>query len=889
MKLIKSIYGHIMNPEHSLQDRMFRLFVSVALIGYGIAALVGFFTGGTISNFLINVATFFIIMVTTTLAVAKKKVKLATIAIGSIVIFIILPVNFITTGGIQAGASVWFVFGIVYVCLSVYGLARYILFGGAVLVYGACYYINYYYPETIIEITTEAAYADIMISVVGVSLITAIMILFQNYIYLQENEISRAQKKEIEELNAAQNRFFSSMSHEIRTPINTIIGLNEMILRQAVSDEIVEDSKNIQRASKMLLALINDILDMSKIESGDMEVVAVNYDFGAMLSDIVNMIWVRAKDKGLEFHIDVDERIPAILYGDEVRIKQVLINILNNAIKYTKEGSVTLSIHCELHGRDNVNIIYAVEDTGMGIKKESLPHLFDAFKRVDEEKNRYIEGTGLGLSIVKQLVDVMGGTITVNSIYTKGSTFIVNLPQHVVDLRAIGKVDLERGHDSRQREAYVQSFEAPEAMLLIVDDNKMNLMVAEKLLGDTKVKIKTVESAAECLEETLHTKYDLIFMDHLMPEMDGIECLHCIKNQSGHVNIDTPIVALTANAGGEMQALYEREGFDDYLLKPVSGKQLEAMVLRYLPKELVTNVTVEEEQNMGNIVSEHRTKVPIVITTDSTCDLSAELRNLRNIKMMPYHIRTNEGEFLEGVETELKGILSYINQEGKFARSKPASTAEYEHFFAEQLAGARHIIHISMAKNVSQAYDNAREAAISFDNVDVLDCGHLSGGMGLIVLKAAEMASSGKLTAPQIVMAVEELKTKASSSFLLETTDYLAMSGRLSPQLNKLCRAFELYPMLTLKKSKMGASGILFGSRDRRYDDYLNRVLKNQRSIDTTYVFIAHSGLLPAEVKKIEQLVLRRVSFEKVIVSQCSAALALNSGPSAFGVFFLRK
>ena len=251
---------------------------------------------------------------------------------------------------------------------------------------------------------------------------------------------SEAQKKELEGLSQAQNTFFSSMSHEIRTPINTIIGLNEMILREEISDEVAQDAANIQSAGKMLLHLINDILDMSKLESGQMEIVNSTYNTADMLSDIVGMLWIRAQDKGLKFSVEVEPSLPSQLVGDEMRIRQVLINILNNAIKYTKEGSVKLSIQCENKGSNTSKIIYTVSDTGMGIRKENIPHLFDAFKRMDEDKNKYIEGTGLGLSIVKQLVDMMNGTITVNSIYMKGSTFIIEIPQEIADDTEVGDI-----------------------------------------------------------------------------------------------------------------------------------------------------------------------------------------------------------------------------------------------------------------------------------------------------------------------------------------------------------------------------------------------------------------------------------------------------------------
>ncbi|MGN0596820.1 MAG: DegV family protein [Ruminiclostridium sp.] len=531
--------------------------------------------------------------------------------------------------------------------------------------------------------------------------------------------------------------------------MNTIIGLNEMILREAVSDEVAADAKSIQGASKMLLALINDILDMSKIESGKMDIVPVAYDVGAMLSDIVNMIWIRAKEKGLEFHIDVDKTIPSKLYGDEVRIKQILINILNNAVKYTSEGSVTLSIQCKRSENGCAEIIYSVTDTGIGIKKENLPFLFSAFKRVDEEKNRYIEGTGLGLSIVKQLVELMNGDIAVNSIYTKGSTFVVTLPQEIVSETEIGELNLATRHELNTREHYKQSFEAPKAMVLIVDDNETNLMVAEKLLRDTKVNIDTVTSGAECLKKTFQNRYDVIFMDHLMPAMNDIECLHAIRRQTGGLNQETPVV-LTANAGGENQALYRREGFDGYLLKPVTGIQLETELLKHLPNELVSTMNNADISIVQTPVIEHKNKLQVLISTESACDLPKNFTDRYQIGIIPYRIVTETGEFLDGVEAESGGVVSYIGDRGKKVKSEPPNVSEFEAYFAEQLTKALFVIHISLAQNASKAFQNASEAAKTFDNVIVIDSGHLSSGLGLVALRAAESALAGK-TADEII------------------------------------------------------------------------------------------------------------------------------------------
>lgn len=884
-KLIQAIGDYNL----SLQERLFRLLVLIGLGGLTVGIIVSMISGEGLVNVLPLIIALVFFLCTTYFAIRYHRIQTGAVIIAAAIIYFLLPFDFLTSGGIYGGAPVWFVFGVVYVSLVVEGKIKYLFLVSGFLLIAVCYGIAYFYPALIVPHTPETAYIDSIAAVVIVALLICCMILFQNSIYRSENAVAQKQKKEIEELNEAQSRFFSSMSHEIRTPINTIIGLNEMILREDVSDEVAADAKNIQGASKMLLTLINDILDISKIESGKMDIVPVTYDVGAMLSDIVNMVWVRAKEKGLEFHIDVDQMIPAQLCGDEVRIKQILINVLNNAVKYTSEGSVTLSIQCKRMENGRAQISYSVTDTGMGIKKESIPYLFSAFKRVDEQKNRYIEGTGLGLSIVKQLVELMGGDISVNSVYTKGSTFVVTLPQEIVGDAKIGELDLEARHALNAREHYKQSFEAPRARVLIVDDNETNLMVAEKLLRDTKVNIDTVTSGRECLNGTLQNRYDVIFMDHLMPVMDGIDCLHEIRSQVGGLNHETPIVILTANAGSENQELYRRAGFDGYLLKPVSGTQLETELLRHLPRELVimTNTAGQAGAEQTPVLA-HRKKLQIIISTDSTSDLPGSLVDKYRIAVMPHRVRTENGEFLAGVEVETDGILSYLKTRNKHVWSQAPSAADYEEFFAEQLTKAQYVVHIAIARNVSPAYENALEASKTFDNVIVVESGHLSCGAGLMVLRAVECAAAG-LAADAIAKEMERMKARVKTSFIVDSTEYLASSGRMSPRIHAACRALMLHPVIVLKKSSMKVGAIRIGTKAYARKKYIASTLRSAREIDRKTLFIAYAGMTKEELGEIEEQVKRRIPFENIIYQKASPSIAINCGPGTFGLMYMMK
>ncbi|MCR5685478.1 MAG: DegV family EDD domain-containing protein [Lachnospiraceae bacterium] len=770
---------------------------------------------------------------------------------------------------------------LLYMPLSAY-LTMFLLSNGSVLYY----YITLAMKDHI-KYGAVKYFAIYMI----IWVILSIIIMYVKYSTYDRILECNRQKDEIEKLNAAQNRFFSSMSHEIRTPINTIIGLNEIILRENVSDEINEDAANIRSAGNMLLHLINDILDMSKLDSGQMELTPVSYRTGDMLSDIVGMLWIRAKDKGLEFKVDVAPDLPGELFGDEVRIKQILINVLNNAIKYTKEGSVTLNIQCRKEENNNVSVIYSISDTGMGIKKESLPYLFTAFKRVDETKNRYIEGTGLGLSIVKQLVDLMGGRITVNSVYTKGSTFIIEIPQRIVSGSNVGTIDLSKRNSIMHMEDYHQSFEAPEANVLVVDDTETNLMVVEKLLRGTKVKVITANSAMAALEKTTETHFHVIFMDHLMPEINGIECLHMIRDQKGGLCKNSKIVALTANAGGDTKALYVREGFDGYLIKPISGEALENELRRLLPKELVTVTTaggeIVEESTLW--IRDHQAKADVVITTESVADIPQELLDRYHIKVIPHRVNTEAGIFQDGVEIDTSGLLSYMEDGNNNVVTMAPDVAYHEAFFAKQLEYANNVVHISISSGMENSgYHLASEAGRSFDNVFVIDSGHLSSGQGLLAIEAARLAEEG-YGAEEIVEKVLASRGRVHTSFVVDSMDYLARAGQIGRKAADVVSALMIHPVLAMKKGKFSLGGFYFGTREDSWRKYISSSLNTINKIDTSILFCTYVCLNNKEKEEITEQIAQKISFEKIYFCQVSPVIAVNAGPGSFGLMFMTE
>ena len=424
----------------------------------------------------------------------------------------------------------------------------------------------------------------------GMVTIGLLSLLIFNYLILMLYNKKLAEAAEAANLaNEAKSHFLSTMSHDIRTPMNAILGLNEMVLRDSHEEEIVAYSESIRTAGKTLMGIINDILDFSKIEAGKMDIIDVDYSFVSMLNDLVNMVQGKARDKGLSFDIEVDRDIPAILHGDEIRIKQVITNILSNAVKYTKEGSITFKAGFEKmeENPDSVKLIISVKDTGIGIKPEDMDRLFVAFERIDENKNRNIEGTGLGMSIAQSFLRMMGSSIEVESQYGKGSTFSFELVQGVRDWSPIGNYEETFKRAVSERQRYRESFTAPDARLLVVDDTEVNLLVFKNLLKRTKLQIDTATSGNEAIALYKRNKYDAIFLDHMMPEKDGIETITEMKGIQDSPNTLTPIICLTANAISGMREMYINAGFNDYITKPIDPKRLEVLLFEYLPKEKI--------------------------------------------------------------------------------------------------------------------------------------------------------------------------------------------------------------------------------------------------------------------------------------------------------------
>lgn len=442
-----------------------------------------------------------------------------------------------------------------------------------------------YYVVQEVVISLGIIFVSLIVAEIVNSLITE-----QNHRLLDALRKEKRSQQEAEAANMAKSSFLANMSHEIRTPINAILGMNEMILREEKDPAIRGYAGNIQASGNSLLSIVSDVLDISKIESGKLEIIPVDYEVNSLISDCCNMAAGRAKAKELELLVECADNVPMKLCGDETHIRQIIMNLLTNAVKYTEKGTVKLIVSGRFTDGGFV-LKVDVSDTGIGIAEENLPQLFTQFQRFDLQRNRNIEGTGLGLSIVKRLCDLMSGTITARSVLGSGSTFTVELPQKVVDSTPCGGVNLN--YSAGAEHEYHHSFEAPEAKILAVDDLPVNLLVIANLLKETRIKIDTAGSGRECMDKCSQQKYDLILMDHMMPEMDGVQTFEKLHGDKSSPNFETPVIMLTANALAGMREQYMDVGFADYVSKPVRGAKLEEAIRRNLPESLIKPASPE--------------------------------------------------------------------------------------------------------------------------------------------------------------------------------------------------------------------------------------------------------------------------------------------------------
>lgn len=891
--MLKRIYRKLFGGDMDIRERMFRIIVLTGSI-VSLLGILECLILMDINEILIPLFVLFFSMIIALVATFKyRKISFSTAFIGLIMICIVFPVMFFLSGGLDGGAAIWFVMGLFYIFVMFRGrqLAVFLLIN--LIVDAGTYCYAYFHPGAVEPMESKAAsYMDSFFAVFVVGIAVGVILRLQMQLNDRERSLVLSQKEELEKNRDTKNNFFASMSHEIRTPINSIIGLNEMILRSNPSEETREYAENIQNASKMLLNLVNDILDLSRIEMKRLEILPVEYQTKKLFEELIAMMEIRMQEKKLEFQIDIDSQLPAVLYGDSRRIEQILLNLLTNAVKYTEQGTVTLSVHEEARHGDRIRMTVSVRDTGIGIRKEDMEYLFDSFRRIDEGKNRNVEGSGLGLSITKQLLDLMGGEITVDSIYTKGSVFTVSLEQKIISPSPMGQIRT-KDRSSGQRYQYQQSFEAPEARILIVDDNEMNAIVASRLLAATKVHVDIAKSGSECLELTQKKYYHIILMDYMMPEMNGTETLEALRRQENGLCRESAVIFLTAASFDDAKKICAENNVDAYLEKPIRGKTLEKTIVQFLPGDIVEYQAKSPflpEEGEGNEIQQisSRKRKKVYITSDCVCDLPDELLEKYDIRLMYLYIKTDKGRFADTLEIDSDNMKHYLTDEGSEAHADSVSVEEYEEFFADTLIQAEEIIHVSMAERAGRSYGVAVAASRGFDHVHVVDSAHISGGEGLVVLYAAKLAREGR-SVHEICEELDRMKHHVQTRFLLPSARIFYRNGYTNRFVAQVCEVFHLHPILKMTQSRIVISEVRIGNLENVWKRFIRYILFRKWKINTDIVIVTHVGCSVRQQELIRKEISKYVTFKRVIIQKASFSNACNSGNQTIGIAFFMK
>ena len=650
--MVKKLANLLFRSNLGIHQRLLNLILSTALVGGFISMISTLFIGGYMSALIVFLI-LVVVFVSLVLSVKYNKTNLAGALVTGVSNIAIFPWMYFTSGGLYSGMPLWFVLGLIFTWLTLKGALCYIMYGINLIALLGTIVIGELHPDWFTEMPPNYMQSDIMQSIVIVSCIIGIIFKYQTYLYEKQQAKILETDRLLQVANDAKSQFLANMSHEIRTPINGIIGMNTMLLKEldnGNTEDVIEYAKNIQSASQTLLSLINDILDISKIESGKMEIIPLEYDLFSILNDCYNMNFIRALEKNLTLELEIEESLPAILYGDEVHVRQIINNVLSNAVKYTEKGSVLLRMSAAEQDEKEVTLRIEIKDTGIGIKEENLEKLFQNFTRVDVEKNRNIEGTGLGLSLTKKLIELMDGEIQVQSEYGVGSVFTVILKQGVASTHKMGSFDEKYRAYIQQEEKYSENRIAPSAKVLLVDDVRMNLRVAQGLLSSTLASIDIAGGGEECLKLMREKKYDIVFLDHMMPGLDGMATLKALKTDASHPNQDTPVIALTANAIVGAKEMYINAGFSDYITKPIQEKEILDTFFKFVPCENAnvepvakksaaediqkaassSNVTASDYNTNATAAEKSDAETPDVSNTSTTVETSSEAASANN-------------------------------------------------------------------------------------------------------------------------------------------------------------------------------------------------------------------------------------------------------------------
>ena len=585
MKQIKRIMHEMMREELDIQHKLLNLMLSAAFCGGMIALIIGVVIRLELIALLVVAILIFVVGFSLWMANVKKMPQIGAILIVSIGNMVLFPMMYFTSGGVYSGMPMWMLMALIFAWLVLSGRWCAVMCIVNTLMVAGCMLVEMCYPQTVVPIEKRTGvFFDVIQSTVIVSCILGGLFKYQTYVY-------EKQRKQTLKANAAKSEFLANMSHELRTPINAILGYNEMLMRETRESQTVSYASNVRLAGRNLLSLVSSILDFTDMEKKNLQLTESAYYTRELLQDALTVAEYGTESKGLELKIRIDEQLPQELFGDVTRIKQILDNLISNAIKYTNEGYVEIKIAWDQTDAENGMLQVAVKDSGIGMKSEDVLKISESFIRFDKEFTRNIQGIGLGLTIVTRLLRIMNSSLEVESTPGEGSCFSFCLPQKVMDVTPIGKLEKEEG--IHLLDSVQEAWKAPKVKALLVDDNPMNLDVLVGMLKETQIQIDTAINGVEALEKVRENPYHIILMDHMMPIMDGVEALHRMREEG--LCEDVPVLVLTANAVGDAKERYLQEGFDDYLSKPVTFGQLLAKLRQYLPEELLRDESEEKD------------------------------------------------------------------------------------------------------------------------------------------------------------------------------------------------------------------------------------------------------------------------------------------------------
>lgn len=888
--MIQKIRKYVTDENVGIREKLFRI---ILIIG-DIMSVLTFLSGMTMQNFGQNMIplllTVAVMCLASVLTIKYDKADMAVLLIGVIGFCGLLPYMFFINGGPYSGVPIWYVLGILYMFLMFEGRKLIFFVSLEIIVDVMTYYIAYNNSEMLSFFESELElYQDSLFAVLIVAVPVGIFIRFQTKQLEKEQARVLLQKEEHEKLNKSKDAFFSNMSHEIKIPINTIMGLNEVILRDNISDEVAENARSIKNAAGTLLSIVNDVLDYSGLENGNIELMPVNYSPKSMFSELVKLSMACIQEKKLQFIVDIDETLPQTLKGDDRRIKQAVLNILINAVNYTDAGTITLSAWGRKNDNGRLLLKILVTDTGTGIKQEEMESIYDSFKMSDKKETGKSEVNRLGLAISKQLVDLMGGEIKADSIYMKGSEFTVTIEQDIIDEVPIGPYDfMAAANGDEEGKRYRQSFEAPGAKLLVVDYDDSSLLVVAKLLEATKLEIDVAKSGEDCLNKTLEKAYNIVILSNMLPDMNGRALLKKLRVQENGLCKNVPVLLLSTSVTENNRQDYIEQGFDGCLAKPVDSLELETEILNLLPRELVEYrldyKSVQTDKDAARM-RRHRLK-KIVVTSDCICDLPNDLLEQYDIKIIYFYIETATGNFQDTKELDIDNIAGLLENRESMLRPVCAGVEEFEQFYADILTEAVDVIHISAARHVGAAYDNAVMAAKGFAHVHVIDSGSISGGQGIMVLYAAKMVQEG-FSADEVRAELLKIRGRIETGFLIPSVNLFYNSGFSNILSAKLCDLLKAHPVVRLKQSQMKLLGVRFGEIEAARRHFIYFRLKSKKNIDPGVLIISHVCLSVKEQKELIKEINRNMKFDKIIVQKASVTDACCSGIGTIGVSYL--